>query len=245
MCGTQMKRDSLGDRMKHQYEDRTRTYLPRRTHTIIRLDGKAFHTYTRGRMRPWDNFLHDHLVKAAQALFREAQGSVLAYVQSDEISLLLTDFSTIHTEAWFDGNIQKLASVSASIVTAEFNLLEMRDQPFGEISTRGRAHFDARVFTIPDPVEVHNYFVWRQKDAERNSLSMLAQSHFSHRELHGKKREDLHDMLHSIGVNWNDWPAAFRRGTAIEASCAVPAPIFTQDFVVPDMLTKARVAGDA
>jgi len=222
-------KDSLGDRMKHNYENRTRILLPRRTNTIIRLDGKAFHTYTRNRPRPWDPSLHGNLVIAAARLCREAQGAVLAFVQSDEISVLLTDSSTPTTEAWFDGNIQKIASVSASIVTAEFNYRE--NNHFSDL-----AFFDSRVFTIPDPVEVHNYFVWRQKDVERNSLSMLAQFHFSHRELHGKKREDLHGMLRELGIDWNEMPADFKRGTLIYKDefgwTYSSAPIFTQSHTI-------------
>lgn len=225
-------RDSLGDRMKGNYESRTRSYLPRRTNTIIRLDGKAFHTYTRGRQRPWDDALHDNLVQAANVLCRQAQGALVGFVQSDEISILLTDYTQLTTEAWFDGNLQKIASVSASIITAEFNLREMRDQAAGEPGTRGRAYFDARVFTIPDPWEVHNYFVWRQKDIERNSLSMLAQTHFPHKELHGKRRTDLLELLRGIDIEWDDMPQAFKYGTLIHQDplgwLIDPAPVFTE-----------------
>lgn len=234
--GVEDMHDALGDRMKRQYEDRCRHMLPRRTHTIIRLDGKAFHTYTRGRERPWDQNFHHHLVNAAAELCQQAQGCLLGYVQSDEISVLLQDYSKITTEAWFDGNLQKIVSVSASIVTARFNTEEW-GQP-------GTAHFDARAFTIPDPVEVHNYFVWRQKDAERNSLTLLAQASYSHRQLHGKNRDDKHDMLHAVGKNWNNEPAAFKRGTMItkeeDGWRAWAAPIFTQEQVVMNLLENLR-----
>lgn len=236
--------DSLGDRMKTQYENRTRLFLPRRTHTIIRLDGKAFHTYTRGRARPWDRDLNFHLVNAATDLCRQVQGCILGFVQSDEVSLLLADYATINTDAWYDGNIQKMASVSASILTAHFNHEEGNN-----VHENGTAfaYFDARAFTIADPVEVHNYFVWRQKDIERNSLSMLAQAHFPHAVLHGMKRDDLHEALHTVGVNWNDQPEAFKRGTVIvrqrnvethETRWDFPmaAPIFTQDPLVTRLL---------
>jgi tRNA(His) guanylyltransferase len=224
-------RDSLGDRMKTNYENRTRAYLPRRTNTIIRLDGKAFHTYTRGRLRPWDPDLHYSLVSAAIELCKQAQGTMFGFVQSDEISLLLTDYATLSSEAWFDGNIQKITSVASSIVTAAFNSLEANySDPF--------AYFDARVFTIPDPWEVHNYFVWRQKDIERNSLSMLAQANFPHSQLHGKRRQDLHDLLHTVGINWDAQPEAFKRGTLIERHdlgwASTPAPILTQESPILD-----------
>lgn len=211
-------KDDLGNRMKEQYETRTRYSLPRRTYTIIRLDGKAFHTFTRGMKRPYDQFLMDLMDKTALALVTEIQGCKMAYTQSDEISLLLTDFETINTDAWFDGNLQKMASVSASIATANFNILfalfkiQVENKEWSDIKM---AYFDARVFTIPDHIEVENYFIWRQKDAVRNSVSMVAQSLYSHKELEGKSSSDKQDMIHDKGQNWNDMPDGFKRGRLI------------------------------
>lgn len=197
-------KDDLGDRMKGNYEDRTRIMLPRRTYTIIRLDGKAFHTYTRGLQKPFDRGLFEDMDAAIIAMLPEIQGAVFAYTQSDEISVLVTDFAQPTTSAWFDGNLQKVCSVSASIITAEFNQLRrmrhFETQPsFDNFSL---AYFDARVFTIPDPIEVMNYFIWRNQDCARNSVSMVAQANFSHKELHGKSTADKHEMLHQKGVNW-------------------------------------------
>lgn len=207
---TKMKYDKLSIRMKTQYEDRTRYLLPRRTYTIIRLDGKAFHSYTRGLKKPFDNALFTDIDDAIIAMLPHIQGAVFAYTQSDEISILLTDFATPNTDAWFDNNIQKMCSVSASIMTAEFNrfrlwrmdiikqscdkVIDFKDVPL--------AYFDSRLFTIPDRVEVMNYFIFRNQDCSRNSVSMVAQSKFSHRELQGKSTVDMHEMLHKIGVNW-------------------------------------------
>jgi len=203
-------KDELGDRIKSQYEDRTRYSLPRRTYTLIRLDGKSFHTYTRNLTKPFDNDLFEDIDGAIIAMLPEIQGAVFAYTQSDEISILLTDFATPNTDAWFDGNLQKMCSVSASIITAEFNKFRMwrRDivmdtvnKPL-DFSTFPMAYFDARVFTIPDRIEVMNYLIWRNQDCARNSVSMVAQSLFSHKELHGKNTKDKHDMMHEKGVNW-------------------------------------------
>lgn len=220
------KGDSLGDRMKGQYESRSRFMLSRRTYTIIRCDGKAFHTFTRHCQKPYDSGLAQAMDDAARALVEEAQGSAFAYVQSDEISVLLTDFATIKTDAWFDGNVQKIASVSASVVTAAFNL---------SYAPNLGALFDARVFTIPDPVEVENYFIWRQQDATRNSISGLAQAHFSPKQLHGVNNAGMQDMLMlEKGINWNDCPANEKRGrTVIYDNYAWRVdneiPVFTQD----------------
>ncbi|MBC8135277.1 MAG: hypothetical protein H8F28_05235 [Fibrella sp.] len=205
--------DPLGDRMKRDYEDRTRYYLPRRTYTLLRVDGKSFHTYTKDCERPFDRDLMAGMDVAAVALCENIDGAKLAFVQSDEISLLLTDFASQHTEAWFDGNLQKMASVSASIATAHFNAARDRRG----ISGDRLAYFDCRVWTIPTRIEVFNYFLWRQNDATRNSISMTAQANFPHSLLQGKKSAQLQEMLwQERGVNWNDLPTGFRRGRVIE-----------------------------
>ena len=195
--------DSLGDRMKAQYEDRTRFMLPRRTYTIIRLDGKAFHTFTASMVKPFFDELHAALVAAARSLCAEAQGCQFGYVQSDEASFLLTDFAEIGTQAWCDGNIQKICSVDSSIFTEEFS------------RWRRGARFDARVFTIPDPVEVENYFIWRQKDAERNSINAVAQNLHSHKALQDKDCGAMLAMIEDAGHSWNDYPDWTRHGTVV------------------------------
>jgi len=205
-------KDDLGTRMKSQYEQRTRTWLPRRTYTIIRLDGKSFHTFTRGMKRPYDEIFMGMMDKTALSLCTEIQGAQIAYVQSDEISILLTDFDKITTDAWFDGQVQKIVSVAASMATGFFNSYINYNT---DDSQKKMAFFDARVFTIPDPIEVENYFIWRQKDAVRNSISMHAQSLYSHKELHGKSQSDMHEMIHSKGENWDKLPEGFKRGRTI------------------------------
>lgn len=199
-------KDALGTRMKEQYEHRARQHLPRRTYTIMRLDGKAFHTYTRGLDRPYGKLLMDDMAATAEFLCREVVGARFAYTQSDEISILLTDFDKPSTQAWFDGGVQKMTSVSASLATAKFN----------ELRPGRLAFFDSRVFTIPDPVEVANYFIWRQQDATRNSISMAAQAQFSHSQLNGKSSGEMQEMLWTVhGINWNDYDPRFKRGTVV------------------------------
>lgn len=258
--GNKQINDSLGDRMKDQYENRTRYMLPRRTYTIIRVDGKAFHTYARKMKRPYDTDFMDCMDAAAIALCDEFQGARLAFVQSDEISVLLADFDKPETCAAFDGNLQKLCSVSAATASVAFNAMAVnqrsaivRDYP---LTINISAAFDSRVFTIPDPVEIENYFIWRQKDAERNSVQMLAQHYASAKQLHGQGKADQHEIIHAHGDNWNDHPARFKRGrcivyeiykfnegTADEAIrsrwVVVDAPIFVQDR---DFL-KSRIPG--
>lgn len=219
-------KDQLGDRMKAFYEDRTRIKLPRRTYTIIRIDGKAFHTYTKGLKRPFDQGLIDDMNWTTEFLCKNIQGVKFGYVQSDEISLVLTDFDTLQTDLWFDGNVQKMASIAASMATARFNQLRMMRAchegsdvdgylDMDDLDKFKLAMFDARVFQITSPMEVENYFIWRQQDATRNSISSVAQSLYSPKELHGKNTDAMQEMIFQKGINWNDfWPRE-KRGSVI------------------------------
>jgi len=227
-----MKNDDLGTRMKEQYENRTRIKLPRRTNTIIRLDGKAFHTFTKDFNRPFDVRFIYLMNETAEYLCENIQGCKFAYVQSDEISLLLTDYDKITSEAFFDGNIQKITSITASMATMIFNEMLNEDDRITEKSQR--AMFDSRAFTIADKEEVINYFIWRQKDAVRNSVQMVAQSLYSHKELQGKNCSQLQDMIFNKGQNWNDYPIGQKRGRCVvKDSCGYwtisDPPTFTQD----------------
>lgn len=228
--------DALGDRMKGFYEDRYRIKLARRAYTIIRVDGKAFHTYTRGLERPFDKPLVDDMNETACYLCKNIMGAKFAYVQSDEISILITDFDDLNTEAWFDGNLQKMCSVSASMATSAFNTYRIVR------SLVGNAMFDSRVFQIPAKVEVENYFIWRQQDATRNSIQSAAQSLYSDKELQNKNTDQQQEMMFQKGVNWNDYPIGMKRGRVIvkemyqleggaDRSRWIPIepPIFTQD----------------
>lgn len=197
--------DPLGDRMKQQYENVTRLVLPRRTYTVLRLDGRAFHRVTRGLARPFDTDFAAEMDSLAGKLCAEVAGSVFAYTQSDEISLLLQDFESTGTQPWFGGNIQKIVSVAASFAGANFGRRFTLDGP--------AAHFDARVFTIADAVEVANYFIWRQRDAVRNSILMAGQAAFGHSACNGLNTGRIQEKLWSEKqINWNDYPDGFKRG---------------------------------
>ena len=244
--------DSLGDRMK-RYENVTRDYLQPRTFTIIRIDGKAFHTFTRGLDKPFDEDLADAMLSAMAEVFNSIQGVKYAYTQSDEISLVLTDFDDYSTQPWFGGNIQKIASVSASHATVGFNKTWIRNilnmdhilgsDPVYTFDNANWAEFDSRVFQLPNREEVINYFIWRQQDAVRNSISGLAQSLYSAGKLHGKNLKEMQEMCFEKGKNWNDVPTKFKRGMGfykfiddigedLERHVSMPdeeIPIFSED----------------
>ena len=165
----------------------------------------------------------------AEYLCKNIQGIKLGYVQSDEISLVLTDFDNLGTDAWFDGNIQKIVSIAASMATAKFNQLRLvrKVKDFGysgqltgmmgyeDIEKFRLAEFDARTYTIPSREETLNYLIWRQQDATRNSISSVAQSLYSHKELNGKTTDMMQELIFQKGQNWNDFPDGQKRGRLI------------------------------
>lgn len=220
------KKDDLGVRMK-SYEHASRAMLTKRMPVIIRLDGKAFHTFTKGMKKPFDETLMKSMWGTAKYLCENVQGCKIAYTQSDEISLLLTNYDNITTESWFDNSIQKMVSVSASMATLAFNksfrenIEDIKNKSFNDIQYKAlmkskldTAMFDSRVFVLPKE-EVNNYFVWRQQDAIRNSVQMQAQSKFSHQELHKKNVLMLKKMLSEIGADWEDLPTSQRHGVCL------------------------------
>ena len=260
------KKDSLGDRMK-SYEGISRIYLTKRMPVIIRIDGKAFHSFTKGFRRPFDEILIKAMQETAKYLCKNIMGCKIAYTQSDEISLLLEDYERVETQPWFENNLQKIVSVSASMATMAFNRAfadavnerysyytginadewtgsteefdKLFDNSFAKIGT---AMFDSRVFILPKE-EVCNYFIWRQQDATRNSIQMVAQSLFSHRQLQNKNCDQLQEMMfQEHNINWNDYPTVYKRGSCVTKEqytendvtrsrwvVDTNIPIFTQD----------------
>lgn len=235
-----MSSDNLGDRMKG-YEDVQRYHLTKRIPTLIRLDGKAFHTFTRGFRKPCDMVLQKTMWDTATYLCKNIQGCKIAYTQSDEITLLLIDYDTLDTSSWFEKNIVKMISVSASMATLAFNSsfisnvnafkkeieIMHSSEPSMQTSNfidelipryESRFHtalFDSRVFNIP-AAEVCNCFLWRQQDATRNAIKAVGQANFSHKELHKKNGNQIQEMLwQEKQINFNDYPIYQKRGVCI------------------------------
>lgn len=234
-------RDDLGSRMKEFYEKPYKTKLTRRTPVAIRIDGRAFHTFTRGFQKPFDQILMESMQETMLALCKNIQGCVFGYTQSDEITLILIDYQKLTSDAWFDYEVQKMTSISASMATMYFNKifsekirklesdLAQEYQTDGETewikmtephlsfykkSVAAGATFDARCFNIPKE-EVANLIYWRQLDATRNSIQMVGQANFSHKDLQCKSCNEIQDMLLTKrGVNWNWYPVSCKRGSA-------------------------------
>lgn len=201
--------DPLGNRMK-RYEAASRYFLPPKVPLFVRVDGRAFHTYTQGMDKPFDEALMDAMVYATERTAKDMSGFKLAYTQSDEATFLITDFGNFESQGWFDYNLSKVVSLSASLFTVHFNW-HMGMQTSHD---RSSATFDSRAFTVPME-DVPNCFLWRQKDWYRNSVQMLGQAHFSHKQLNGKKLSEIHDMLHDKGVNWADLSSTQKNGTFV------------------------------
>lgn len=216
--------DELGKRMKEFYEQVPKTRLVRRTPVAIRIDGKAFHTFTRGFEKPFDEVLGRAMRETMKYLCENIQGCVLGYTQSDEITLILIDYKKLTSSAWFDYEVQKMCSIAASMATMAFNreFRKAMDKDPTIPSVRynwytakidNGAMFDARCFNIPKE-EVANLIYWRQLDATRNSIQMVGQANFSHKELQNKSCNQIQDMLfQERDINWNDFPTHLKRGS--------------------------------
>lgn len=214
--------DELGKRMKEYYESIPKTKLMRRTPVAIRLDGKAFHTFTKGFQKPFDEILIKSMQETMKYLCENIQGCVLGYTQSDEITLILVDYKNLNSSAWFDYEVQKMCSIAASMATMKFNKVfdaltcGVRQGEDGNAYVRAKlkgAMFDARVFNIPKE-EVTNLIYWRQVDATRNSIQMVGQANFSHKELQNKSQNDIQNMLLTEkDINWNNFPTHQKRGS--------------------------------
>ena len=266
-----MINDELGKRMKEFYEQVPKTRLVRRMPVAIRIDGKAFHTFTRGFQKPFDKVLMQSMQETTKYLCENVQGCVFGYTQSDEITLILVDYKELDTSAWFDYEVQKLCSISASMATMAFNKFfaknvdewgrktftdwdeggtndsEVINSPEWELmQTYSRAlakgaMFDARCFNIPKE-ELTNLVYWRQLDAARNSVQMVGQANFSHKELQNKSCNMIQDMLHEQkGINWNDFPVDCKRGAAvikkkigtnIAAACGIAGATYENRWVI-------------
>ena len=231
--------DDLGRRMKEYYEQIPKTRLMRRCPVAIRIDGKAFHTFTRGFQKPFDEILVKSMQETMKYLCENIQGCVLGYTQSDEITLILVDYKNLNSAAWFDYEVQKMCSITASMAIMAFhkvfanNISEHRyangeeDLYYShEIASHKGAMFDARCFNIPKE-EVTNLIYWRQLDATRNSIQMVGQANFSHKELQNKSCNMIQDMLMTQkGINWNDIPTHLKRG-----SCCIKMDIPVDSMV--------------
>ena len=243
-----MDRSDLANRMKSFYEEVSKTRLLRRIPTVIRIDGRAFHTFAKGFVQPFDDVLIDSMHETMKYLCENIQGCVLGYTQSDEITLILTDYKELTSDAWFNYEVQKVCSIAASMATMAFNKAFAKNvknfdlkiacnggteenkrllRIYNKAVEKG-AMFDARFFNIPRE-EVTNLIYWRQLDASRNSVNMVGRAYFSHKELLNKSCSQIQDLLMTKGINWNNYPTYQKRG----ACCVKSEVVSNKESDIP------------
>lgn len=207
-----MTKDNFGDRMK-EYEaaETSRHFMPLLP-IYARIDGRCFSSFTQGMARPYCSILSHIMIETTKYLV-EATNAKMGYTQSDEISLVWLQDS-YDSEMFFCGKVQKLCSVLASMATAKFNHL-CAVSVYGDRARKMLPAFDCRVFQLPNRVEAANAFLWREKDATKNAISMAARSFYSHNALHGKSSSEMQEMIFQKGQNFNDYPPFFKRGTFV------------------------------
>lgn len=205
-------KDTLGDRLKEQERAEAGRKVQPNLPLIARLDGRAFHTFTRGLGRPYDKRLSDLMIDTTKHLVQFTH-AVVGYTQSDEITLAWLPSEMPNSGYLFDGKYQKLTSTLASVATGFFvkNLAARIPEKANALPT-----FDARVWNVPDLRDAYLNFLWRQDDAIKNSISMAAQAHFSHSTLHGVDGQQKRELLFQAGYPWEKEPPFFKWGTFIQ-----------------------------
>lgn len=219
-----VNKDNLGDRIK-RYESVSKPLLTRRSPVMVRVDGKAFHTFTKGFKKPFDDDVIGAMVYATKMTAQHMQGFELAYTQSDEATFMLWDFRSIESGAWFDYEVNKLVSITASYFTYYFNqkwqevyrnkYAHTPDDKWNAEKARRMAIFDARAFNVPYD-DWPNVFIWRQRDWERNSVQMMARSLYSQSELHGKNVDQLNKLIREKALDWNNLDSVYKYGSFID-----------------------------
>jgi tRNA(His) 5'-end guanylyltransferase len=219
---------SLGDRMK-EYEKSSQYILTKRTPIIMRLDGRAFHTVTKDFVKPYDIYFMQLMDETAQYLCKNIQGAKIAYVQSDEITILIKYYDELNSEPWFGNELIKMVSISSALASSYLTYL--LPDLFHKLSHRGYynfvkpVQFDCRAFTIPED-EVCNNFIWRQQDWERNSVQMFGLSHFSQKELHKKScKEIIRKCEEEKGARWDELGTQFKRGRCVRKEIIETDPL--------------------
>lgn len=203
--------DDLGDRMKlYEGVEAGRRLMPLLP-AMARIDGRAFHAFTRGMDRPFDARFTACMVDTTAAMVRKT-GARMGYTQSDEITLAWHSES-LQSQIFFDGRVAKMVSQLAAQATLIFYRAVLERLPH---YAHRMPTFDARVWNVPTRAEGANVFLWREWDATKNSLNMAASDRYSHKAMMGKNSRDKHEMLHAKGVNWDDYPTAFKRGVYVQ-----------------------------
>jgi len=207
-----MAKDGLGDRCKGFEVAEASRRAMRGLPLLARLDGRAFHTFTRDLRRPYEHGMSVAMIETTRYLVHE-MSALVGYTQSDEITLAWYEPSQSASDYMFDGRFQKIASVLAGMASAKFCQLVVEHLPAKVTAT---PHFDCRVWQVPTLQDAAEVFIWREDDATKNSITMAAGAYYSEAELDGKTSGTKQELLWQKGVNWNDFPSFFKRGTYLQ-----------------------------
>lgn len=208
--GMTMENDDLGNRMK-QYESKEDSILIQGLPIVIRLDGRAFHSFTHGLKRPFDDDFRSLMVETTRKLVEETN-AVVGYTQSDEISLILLP----ETQQYFGGRVNKINSLLGAFASVWFNHFYQENWfkfPNVPGNVLRKAYFDCRCFNVPTLNEAANHMLWREIDATKNSISAAAQAYFSPTQLdklNSKQKQEL--LFQEKQINWNDYPTMHKKG---------------------------------
>ena len=213
-----------------EYEKAYDIKLPKRMPIILRIDGRSFHQVLKNAEKPFDKDVKTFMDSVAVALVDEVGGAVFAYVQSDEVNLLVINYSTLEFEPYFNNELQKIVSVTASIATREFNSMIDTYKNKAKILY---GTFDSRAFVLPKE-EVCNLFLWRQQDCERNSVQMVARSLYTHKQCENKNNSQLQDMMFKKGINWNSLPVWQKRGRAVYRKAYTENRVLKSRIIIDD-----------
>lgn len=204
-------KDEMGHRLKAYEATETERKFDTDLPVYARIDGRCFSKFTRMAHKPFDPSITNAMLEATRELVKQTH-SLIGYVQSDEISL-------VWEKPFFDGKVQKMTSVLAGIATSSFikSLVNDKDWNVRNPNWLNRLpHFDARVFNVPSRSEATNTFLWREMDARKNAITMVASKFFSHRELQGRSGEEKIAMLTDRGIDFHSYPTSLRRGTFVK-----------------------------
>lgn len=201
--------DDLGDRIKEYEAAESQRKFLRYLPIVARLDGRGFSTFTKGLERPFDLRMTTAMSSTLKWLI-ENTGARFGHTQSDEMTVAWYEPDR-KSKVFFDRRIQKMNSVLAGMVSVHF-FSQIRDSWPSEYWTK-LPHFDCRVSQYPILEEAANVFVWRENDAHKNSVSMAAQHYYKHAFLQHKSSNEMQELLFQKGINYNDYPVAFKSGT--------------------------------
>ena len=226
-----MKFKGLEDRMLY-YRGLSDYRLIPNSYVLLMLDGRSFSSFVKNYFdKPFDDKFINMMNETAKYLCEKIQGCKFAYVQSDEISLVITDFDTPNSDSFFGYRLEKILSISASMASAKFNQLMTLEalrravdglDEYGCINTEEvianvkLLEFDCKAWNVPSYNDVFAWNLFRQNDCLKNSKQQAAQAWLPHKQLVNKTADEQIALLkEKQGIDWNDFDDGKKYGRFI------------------------------